>query len=78
MSKEMYCVTADGDLAQTSSNNGNQSKIIVDSDARKIYLYVPDEAPVREKFIAARLATELKRKNGLVYKIQNIDDCNIQ
>ena len=73
MSKEYYSVTIDGDLAQFSDNNGAHTAIVVDSDEKRIYLYVPDEAPVREKFIAARLATELKRKNGLVYKIKNVD-----
>lgn len=78
MSKEIYSITPDGDLTKCADTQStNKSTIIVDDAARKIYLFIPEEAPVREKFIAARLATEIKRKNGLVYKIQNVDSIEV-
>lgn len=72
MSREMYCITPEGELKPTSEKDKNSCAIIVDSDAKKIYLSISEEAPVREKFIAARMAAELKRSYGLVYKIENI------
>jgi hypothetical protein len=77
MSKEFYSISPEGELIQFSDGNGNKTAIVIDDDARRIYLFVPDEAPVREKFMAARLATELKRKHGLVFKIQNVDTLDI-
>ncbi|MEM2109296.1 MAG: hypothetical protein QW327_02285 [Candidatus Odinarchaeota archaeon] len=72
MGRQIYCVTGEGELKPVTEPNKNSCVIIVDSESRTIYTSIPEEAPVRDKFITARLAAELKRMNGLVYKIQNI------
>lgn len=75
MTRSMYCVTSDDELEEVacSQDNLDSVAIIIDDDARRIYLWIGETADVRKKFIAARKATELKRERGLIYRIRNID-----
>ncbi len=72
MTQQIYCVTTEGELKPVAEADKNSCIIILDQEKRVVYTSIPDTAPVREKFIAARLAAELKRANGLVYKIQSL------
>lgn len=72
MGRQIYCVTEEGELKPVAEPDKNSCIIIVDQENKVIYTAIPDNAPVREKFITARLAAELKRVNGLVYKIQSL------
>ncbi|WEU40372.1 MAG: hypothetical protein OdinLCB4_000100 [Candidatus Odinarchaeum yellowstonii] len=72
MGRQIYCITEEGELKSVSELGKDSCAIIIDTEEKIIYTAIPDNAPVRERFITARLAAELKRANGLVYKIQSI------
>jgi hypothetical protein len=62
----------DGAPAKTHMNN-DEVLIIIDDDARLIWIWKGGEAPVRRKFIAARRASGIRDQRGLVYKIVSED-----
>ncbi|MHA1973422.1 MAG: hypothetical protein ACTSW1_10540 [Candidatus Hodarchaeales archaeon] len=48
--------------------------IIVDENARKIYIWKGEKAPVRRKFISAKAAQQMRQeKYGMVYRIDSLD-----
>ena len=48
--------------------------IIVDENARKIFIWKGEKAPVRRKFISAKAAQQMRaEKYGMVYRIDSLD-----
>jgi len=62
----------DGAPAKTHMKN-DEVLIIIDDEARLIWIWKGGEAPVRRKFIAARRASGIRDQRGLVYKIISED-----
>ena len=48
--------------------------IIADENARKIFIWKGEKAPVRRKFISAKAAQQMRQeKYGMVYRIESLD-----
>ncbi|MFX0168799.1 MAG: hypothetical protein ACFE89_05490 [Candidatus Hodarchaeota archaeon] len=63
----------DGAPAKTHMK-ADEVLIIIDDDARLIWIWKGSDAPVRRKFIAARRASGIRDQRGLVYKIMSEDE----
>ncbi|MFX0170360.1 MAG: hypothetical protein ACFE9L_00410 [Candidatus Hodarchaeota archaeon] len=58
-------------IADLSDNN---VFIIVDENARKIFIWKGEKAPVRRKFISAKAAQQMRQEQyGMVYRIESLD-----
>jgi hypothetical protein len=74
-----WSVEDDGTLTPVSlssmSDLANDSVyIIVDENARKIFIWKGEKAPVRRKFISAKAAQQMRQeKYGMVYRIESLD-----
>jgi hypothetical protein len=74
-----WSVEDDGTLTPVSlssmSDLANDSVyIIVDENARKIFMWKGEKAPVRRKFISAKAAQQMRQeKYGMVYRIESLD-----
>ena len=74
-----WSVEDDGTLTPTSLSSmsdlsDNNVFIIVDEDARKIFIWKGEKAPVRRKFISAKAAQQMRQeKYGMVYRIESLD-----
>jgi hypothetical protein len=74
-----WSVEDDGTLTPVSlssmSDLANDSVfIIADENARKIFIWKGEKAPVRRKFISAKAAQQMRQeKYGMVYRIDSLD-----
>ncbi len=75
-----FTVNDDGTLTPSSVSSlqdleNNAVYIIVDEGkSRKIYIWKGEEAPVRRKFISAKVAQQMRQeKYGMVYRIDSLD-----
>ena len=74
-----WSVEDDGTLTPTSLSSMSDLSddnvfIIVDEDARKIFIWKGEKAPVRRKFISAKAAQQMRQeKYGMVYRIESLD-----
>jgi hypothetical protein len=74
-----WSVEDDGTLTPVSlssmSDLANDSVyIIVEENARKIFIWKGEKAPVRRKFISAKAAQQMRQeKYGMVYRIESLD-----
>ncbi|MFX1504902.1 MAG: hypothetical protein ACFFDC_02200 [Promethearchaeota archaeon] len=74
-----WSVQDDGTLTPVSlssmSDLSNDSVfIIADENARKIFIWKGEKAPVRRKFISAKAAQQMRQeKYGMVYRIDSLD-----
>jgi hypothetical protein len=74
-----WTVTDDGTLNPASIStiadlSDNNVFIIVDENARKIFIWKGEKAPVRRKFISAKAAQQMRQEQyGMVYRIESLD-----
>ncbi|MFX1516150.1 MAG: hypothetical protein ACFFC6_07570 [Promethearchaeota archaeon] len=74
-----WSVEDDGTLTPVSlssmSDLANDNVFIVaDENARKIFIWKGEKAPVRRKFISAKAAQQMRQeKYGMVYRIESLD-----
>ncbi|MHA1238071.1 MAG: hypothetical protein ACTSSJ_02275 [Candidatus Odinarchaeia archaeon] len=76
MVKTMYMITKNGEIKEIpfSPDKLQETALIIDDNSRKIYLWVSNDAETRQKFIAAQMATKIKREKGINYKIRSIEE----
>ncbi|MFX1422107.1 MAG: hypothetical protein ACFFB2_07265 [Promethearchaeota archaeon] len=61
-------------LSSTSDLANDNVFIIVDENARKIFIWKGEKAPVRRKFISAKSAQQMRAEEyGMVYRIESLD-----
>jgi hypothetical protein len=76
---KQWSVEDDGALTPTSLSSmsdlsDNNVFIVVDENARKIFIWKGEKAPVRRKFISAKAAQQMRQeKYGMVYRIESLD-----
>jgi hypothetical protein len=74
-----WTVNDDGTLNPVSIStiadlSDNDVFIIVDENARKIFIWKGEKAPVRRKFISAKAAQQMRQEQyGMVYRIESLD-----
>lgn len=74
-----WTVNDDGTLTETSVSSMGDLKndsvyIIVDESKRKIFIWKGEQAPVRRKFISAKIAQQMRQEQyGMVYRIDSLD-----
>jgi hypothetical protein len=74
-----YTVKDDGELNSVSVSSlsdlsDDNVYIIVDENARKIFIWKGEKAPVRRKFISAKAAQQMRQEQyGMVYRIDSLD-----
>jgi hypothetical protein len=74
-----YNVNDDGTLtpvtlSTVSDLSDNNVFIVVDENARKIFIWKGEKAPVRRKFISAKAAQQMRAEDyGMVYRIESLD-----
>jgi hypothetical protein len=61
-------------LSSMSDLSDDSVFIIVDENARKIFIWKGEKAPVRRKFVSAKAAQQMRQeKYGMVYLIESLD-----
>ncbi|MFX0123322.1 MAG: hypothetical protein ACFFAE_06750 [Candidatus Hodarchaeota archaeon] len=74
-----WSVEDDGTLTPVSLSSmsdlaNDRVFIIADENARKIFIWKGEKAPVRRKFISAKAAQQMRQeKYGMVYRIESLD-----
>ncbi len=74
-----YNVNDDGTLTPVTVSTvsdlaNNNVYIVVDENARKIFIWKGEKAPVRRKFISAKTAQQMRAEDyGMVYRIESLD-----
>jgi hypothetical protein len=74
-----FTVNDDGTLTPASISSisdllDDNVFIITDENARKIFIWKGEKAPVRRKFISAKAAQQMRQeKYGMVYRIESLD-----
>ena len=74
-----FTVTDDGSLEPTTISSYADLKddnvfLVVDENARRIFIWKGEQAPVRRKFISAKAAQALRQvEYGMVYRIESLD-----
>ncbi|MHA1754005.1 MAG: hypothetical protein ACTSYR_00595 [Candidatus Odinarchaeia archaeon] len=78
---QLYNVLNNGDLQEIKSDKpikehlrSNSVFIIVSDEKKKIWIWKGANAPVRQKFISARAATQIREQRGLTYKVSSEDE----
>ncbi|NHJ02042.1 MAG: hypothetical protein EAX86_07835 [Candidatus Heimdallarchaeota archaeon] len=76
---KQYTVNDDGTLNPISISSFSELTqdnvfIIVEENARKIFIWKGEKAPVRRKFISAKAAQQMRAEEyGMVYRIESLD-----
>lgn len=76
---KQYTVNDDGTLNPISISSFSELTqdnvfIIVEENARKIFIWKGEKAPVRRKFISAKAAQQMRSEEyGMVYRIESLD-----
>ncbi|MFX0087447.1 MAG: hypothetical protein ACFFAU_17485, partial [Candidatus Hodarchaeota archaeon] len=61
-------------ISTMSDLSNNNVYIVVDENARKIFIWKGEKAPVRRKFISAKTAQQMRAEDyGMVYRIESLD-----
>jgi hypothetical protein len=78
-SLKKFTVTDDGSLEPVKISSYADLKndnvfLVVDENARRIFIWKGEQAPVRRKFISAKAAQALRQEEyGMVYRIESLD-----
>ncbi|MFX0067517.1 MAG: hypothetical protein ACFE7I_00355 [Candidatus Hodarchaeota archaeon] len=77
----IYGVSDSGDLDELKGDRpikdylvSDRVLILIDDDLKKIWIWKGNSAPVRQKFISARVANQIRQERGLTYKTLSIDE----
>lgn len=77
----VYGVSDSGDLNELKGDEPIKSLlasdkvlILIDDDTKKVWIWKGSGAPVRQKFISARVANQIRQERGLTYKTLSIDE----
>ncbi|MFX0096263.1 MAG: hypothetical protein ACFE7E_00715 [Candidatus Hodarchaeota archaeon] len=77
----LYGVSDTGDLNELKGDKpikdylvSDKVLILIDDDLKKIWIWKGKSAPVRQKFISARVANQIRQERGLTYKTLSIDE----
>ena len=78
---QLFIIKADGEVHEIKSGktfkellNPNESYIINDDDAKKIYLWKGSQCSVRSKFIGASKSQEIRGQVGMHYSVIPMDE----
>lgn len=81
MAMIVYGVSDSGDLDELKGDKPIKSHlasdkvlILIDDDTKKVWIWKGSGAPVRQKFISARVANQIRQERGLTYKTLSIDE----
>ncbi|MHA1409218.1 MAG: hypothetical protein ACTSQY_02655 [Candidatus Odinarchaeia archaeon] len=78
---QLFHVLGDGELVEIKSKKtirehlkSDSVFLVIDDDKKRIWIWKGANAPVREKFISARAATQIREERGLMYKVNSEDE----
>jgi hypothetical protein len=80
MSKvRLFLITDEGEYTEIPFSQPNQLAsenvyLLLDEDGKDIYIWKGKDAGIRNKFLGARAATELRQDIGFQYKVHSIDE----
>jgi hypothetical protein len=78
---QLFNVLGDGELREIKEDKAIREHLkndsvflVVDDDEKRIWIWKGSNAPVRQKFISARAATQMREERGLMYKVNSEDE----
>ncbi|MHA1238339.1 MAG: hypothetical protein ACTSSJ_03720 [Candidatus Odinarchaeia archaeon] len=78
---QLFTISDSGELEEVK--NGGSIKdylksdkviVVVDDEKRRIWIWKGSKASIRQKFISARAATQIRQERGLSYKVNSVDE----